>query len=119
MIKTNLKYYKRKVTFGLIICVCFVLALTSGAQVALMYAFEEDTTEWQGICKGGELSNGGDRRTNMMVHCPGEEEFVINDPYVIIASKSEGKVFYCRRTKGTIIKNETWKCYTSDPKGES
>ncbi len=114
--KKAIKSYIREVQFGMMFVICITCVILVGIQTGFMFTMQDSRTIWQGICKGGALSDAGDNRTNMVVHCPGEEEFVLNDPILIMTSKDDGKVFYCKRTEGSIMKDEDWLCTV--PKGD-
>lgn len=107
-IKEVIHTYKN-IRFWLIVGVVAVCLLLVGLQVGIMYAFQSQNPVWEGVCNGGDLIEGNDSIL-MTVHCPTQDEFKISNFLVILASKNEDKTFYCKKTEGNILKDETWKC---------
>ncbi len=105
-----INWYKREIHFGFIVIVCLICAAIIGLQIATFYLFQSENTMWQGICKGGNLIEGSNDSVIMKVHCPLQDEFLTDSLSVIMASKNEGQVFYCKKTEGNIMKDETWYC---------
>lgn len=103
--------YQKEVRFGFIFFVCIICAGLVLAQLAAMYIFQNEEIVWQGACKGGALADAGDSKIKMTVWCPGRDGFEIINSSLIAEAKNEDKVFFCKKTKGNIIKNENWVCH--------
>jgi len=101
--------YKKEVRFSFIIFICIICGLLIGLQIGLMYGWQSQNAVWEGVCKGGALVEGPDKVV-MTVHCPSHDQFKTSSIPVMLASKNEGRVFFCRKTEGNIMKDENWRC---------
>ncbi len=113
-IRKTIDNYKQDSRFWIIVVVFAICALMVALQFGIMYRFQSQNVIWEGVCKGGNLIQG-QNGIIMKVNCPRHDEFKTDIADIILASKNEGKVFYCKKIEGNIMKDETWICVP--PKG--
>lgn len=111
-----INWYKREVQIGFLVIVCLSCVAIIGIQIGSMHLFQSESIMWEGICKGENLVAGSNDSIIMEVYCPLQDEFLTTNISVIMVSKNEDKLFYCKRTEGNIMKDESWYC--SVPKEE-
>lgn len=105
--------YKDATCFGITFVVLMVCCVIFLVELGSMFLFQSDETLWEGVCSGTEIvtSNSSDSNIALKVNCPGRDEFEITTKSIIVAYVNEDRVFFCEKTKGNIMKNESWFCH--------